>query len=70
MRTDLCIYILYSVLSGIDLFYTHVTPSGTFDLLNPDFNYIALFGTVSAVVAVLLVTNNLANKARLGMLWN
>eukprot|EP00457_Paulinella_chromatophora_P000844 gb/GEZN01000844.1/.p1 GENE.gb/GEZN01000844.1/~~gb/GEZN01000844.1/.p1 ORF type:complete len:1049 (-),score=205.00 gb/GEZN01000844.1/:433-3579(-) len=54
---------------GLDLFLVRVTPSGTFDLLDPDFNYELLVLTVVAVVATLIITNVLVERQTLADAW-
>mmetsp|Transcript_23336 Transcript_23336/g.34932 ORF Transcript_23336/g.34932 Transcript_23336/m.34932 type:complete len:985 (+) Transcript_23336:3-2957(+) len=55
---------------GTDLFFTRVTPSGTFDLLSSDFNKPFLAMTVTLVVVLLGVTYGLSRQKRLNQLWS
>ena len=43
---------------GIDLFYTRVSPSGTFDILKDDFDYVL----ISLVMVVLIVGSFVVKK--------
>jgi len=55
---------------GIDLFYVRITPSQTFDLLNADFNYAFLIGTVTLVAVAIIVTRHIARKKLLTEAWS
>eukprot|EP00808_Paulinella_micropora_P010476 g38498.t1 len=54
---------------GLDLFLVRVTPSGFFDLLDPDFNHHFLVLTVTSVLLLLLVTNVLSKRKTLELAW-
>jgi hypothetical protein len=54
---------------GVDLFYTRVTPSGAFDMLNEDFEYYPLLATVLAVVVLTVVTSFLVASKKLREAW-
>uniref|UniRef100_A0A915CR59 ER membrane protein complex subunit 1 n=1 Tax=Ditylenchus dipsaci TaxID=166011 RepID=A0A915CR59_9BILA len=43
---------------GLDLFYTRVTPSGTFDILKEDFDFVL----ISLVMVVLIVASVMCKK--------
>ncbi len=54
---------------GLDLFYTRVTPSQTFDLLNEDFNYLFLILSVLVVGVPIIVFRGWAKKKELAAAW-
>ena len=54
---------------GLDLFFARVSPSGTFDLLDPDFNYYALILTTVTVVVLTIISSFWAKKNTLNKLW-
>ena len=54
---------------GVDVWCSRVTPSGTFDLLNEDFNAPFLLLTVSAVVAAIVATRQMAKRKELQSAW-
>ena len=54
---------------GLDVFHTRVAPSGTFDLLAADFNYVALIATVLGVIVATVVAATVANKRELQVKW-
>jgi len=54
---------------GLDLFYIRVTPSQTFDLLSPDFNYSFLAATVSFVAISIVFVYRAAKNKELKQAW-
>ena len=54
---------------GLDVFFTRVAASGTFDQLSADFNYPFLAASVSIVIALLITTRYLAERKKLALLW-
>ncbi|XP_078431857.1 uncharacterized protein LOC144703543 [Wolffia australiana] len=54
---------------GVDLFFTRVAPSRTYDSLTEDFSYALLLITIFALVAAILVTWVLARKKELADKW-
>ena len=54
---------------GVDVWCSRVTPSGTFDLLNEDFNAPFLLLTVTAVVAAIVATRQMAKRKELHSAW-
>jgi len=49
---------------GLDLFYTRVTPSGTFDILKDDFDYLLITGVMLALLVASVVCNAAARSRR------
>ena len=56
-------------ISGHDTFFTVVTPSKAFDLLESDFNYLGLVGTVVGALVLVLVFRWLALGKELKNQW-
>jgi len=54
---------------GLDLFFTRVTPSQTFDLLNDDFQYLPLVGTIVVLIVLTFVTGWLVSRKNLAKRW-
>jgi len=54
---------------GIDLFFTHIAPSSTFDLLNADFNYFALVATSVTLSLLTIISIWLSRKRDLSRAW-
>jgi hypothetical protein len=54
---------------GLDLFFTQVSPSQSFDLLNEDFNLPFLIATVTLVAVGVVVSHYLSQKKRLSLDW-
>ncbi|KAF7289031.1 hypothetical protein HMN09_01351100 [Mycena chlorophos] len=54
---------------GLDLFFTRVAPSNTFDILSKGFNKLQLVLTVSALAAGIAVTRPMVQKKRLREKW-
>lgn len=54
---------------GLDMFFTRVMPSQTFDQLSPDFNYPFLVATVTAVIIGVPILKTLSDKQDLAHAW-
>lgn len=54
---------------GLDIFYTRVAPSKTFDLLKEDFDHLMIILVLSGLVVASYVTKYLASKKALRQLW-
>lgn len=54
---------------GVDLFYTRIAPSRTYDSLTEDFSYALLLITIVALVAAIFVTWILSEKKELREKW-
>ncbi|KAJ3038483.1 hypothetical protein HDV00_000580 [Rhizophlyctis rosea] len=54
---------------GLDIFFTRRTPSKQFDVLNEDFLYLGLVGTVVVLLAGIWVAGQLATRKKLKDLW-
>jgi len=54
---------------GLDLFYTRVAPSGTFDVLNETFNKTQLVLTICGLVVAIVVTRPMVHQKRLRERW-
>jgi len=54
---------------GLDLFFTRVAPSNTFDILNPDFNYFALVVTSVTLLVLTVASSWMSKKKDLQRLW-
>ena len=54
---------------GVDLFYTRMAPSRTYDSLTEDFSYALLLITIVALVAAIFVTWVLSEKKDLRDKW-
>ncbi|XP_043249487.1 ER membrane protein complex subunit 1 isoform X2 [Colletes gigas] len=54
---------------GLDLFYTRVTPSKTFDVLKEDFNYCLIMIVLAALVISSYVTKKLASQKAQKQAW-
>jgi hypothetical protein len=55
---------------GLDLFYTRVSPSLAYDLLNEDFSYVLLLATVAGLMVVTLIARWYASKKELQRMWS
>uniref|UniRef100_A0A0K8T908 ER membrane protein complex subunit 1 n=1 Tax=Lygus hesperus TaxID=30085 RepID=A0A0K8T908_LYGHE len=60
-----CLVFIY----GLDLFYTRVTPSKTFDVLKDDFEYWLITAVLSGLVTAAYVTKRLASRKALMLAW-
>eukprot|EP00252_Welwitschia_mirabilis_P014894 TRINITY_DN32950_c0_g1_i1.p1 TRINITY_DN32950_c0_g1~~TRINITY_DN32950_c0_g1_i1.p1 ORF type:complete len:1002 (+),score=183.50 TRINITY_DN32950_c0_g1_i1:130-3135(+) len=54
---------------GVDLFYTRIAPSRTYDSLTEDFSYALLLITIVALVAAIVITWILSEKKELREKW-
>ncbi|KAJ3126373.1 hypothetical protein HK098_007571 [Nowakowskiella sp. JEL0407] len=54
---------------GVDLFFTRRMPSKTFDLLNDDFNYASLIGTMIILVVGIFVVRHFVIQKKLNDSW-
>ncbi|CAD5215657.1 unnamed protein product [Bursaphelenchus xylophilus] len=54
---------------GLDLFYTRLTPSGTFDILKDDFDYILISLVMIALVVASVVCKRLSRYQTLKQSW-
>jgi ER membrane protein complex subunit 1 len=54
---------------GLDLFLTRVSPSGTFDVLNENFNKVQLVLTIVALVVAIVITKPMVQRKRLRERW-
>lgn len=54
---------------GLDLFGARVAPSKTYDMLDPNFNYLLLALVLAGMAAAVTVANRLAAKKRLKEQW-
>nr|CAD7428539.1 unnamed protein product [Timema monikensis] len=55
---------------GLDLFYTRVAPSKTFDVLKEDFDYFLITVVLTALLLASYVTKKLSSKKALKQAWN
>ena len=55
--------------SGLDLFYTRVAPSGSFDVLSESFSRSQLLATIAALAAGLVVMRPLVRRKQLKQRW-
>lgn len=54
---------------GVDLFYTRIAPSRTYDSLTDEFSYVLLILTVVVLVAAILVMWAMSKKQDLQEKW-
>lgn len=54
---------------GVDLFFTRIAPSRTYDSLTEDFSYALLLITIVVLVAAIFVTWALSEKKELKEKW-
>lgn len=54
---------------GLDLFFTRVAPSGTFDVLSDSFNKVQLVLTVCGLAIAIMITKPMVHKKRLRERW-
>ena len=52
-----------------DVFFTHVTPSRTFDVLNDDFEFFFIALVLTGLTLASLITKRLASKKALRQAW-
>lgn len=55
--------------SGLDMFFSPVTPSRPFDTLNEDFNLPFLMATISAVAIGIFIARSLSRSKALAINW-
>lgn len=60
-----CLVFVY----GLDLFYTRVAPSKTFDVLKEDFDYLVIIIVTTVLLVSAYVTKNLASQKALKQAW-
>lgn len=53
----------------LDLFYTRVAPSKTFDVLKDDFDYLVIIIVTTVLLISAYVTKNLASQKALKQAW-
>jgi len=53
----------------LDLFYTRVAPSKTFDVLKEDFDYLVIIIVTTILLVSAYVTKNLASQKALKQAW-
>lgn len=54
---------------GLDLFYTRVAPSKTFDVLKDDFEYWLITAVLSGLILAAFITKRLASRKALKLAW-
>jgi len=54
---------------GLDMFYTRLTPSGTFDILKDDFDFGLISAVVVALIAGSVIFKKLARRHGLSQAW-
>ena len=54
---------------GLDLFYTRLTPSGTFDVLKDDFDYLLISIVLASLVIASLVFRRISRYQTLKQAW-
>jgi hypothetical protein len=54
---------------GLDLFFTRISPSGTFDVLSENFNKVQLVLTVAGLGIAIMVTKPMVRRKRLRERW-
>jgi ER membrane protein complex subunit 1 len=54
---------------GLDLFYTRIAPSRTYDSLTDEFSYVLLLITVVVLIVAILVTWGMSKKKDLQEKW-
>ncbi|XP_067005032.2 ER membrane protein complex subunit 1 isoform X2 [Anabrus simplex] len=60
-----CLVLVY----GLDLFYTRVTPSKTFDVLKEDFDHFLITAVLLGLTAASYITRKLASRKALKQAW-
>lgn len=55
---------------GMDLFYTRVTPSGTFDILKDDFDYVLISGVMLILVVASFVVKRFWRVSSIRQAWS
>ena len=54
---------------GLDIFYTRLTPSGTFDILKDDFDHVLISLVLVALIVGSFVARRLAKNHALKQQW-
>jgi hypothetical protein len=54
---------------GLDLFFTRLTPSGTFDILKDEFDHLLISAVLLALIAASVITKKLAKRRDLQNAW-
>ncbi|KDQ54694.1 hypothetical protein JAAARDRAFT_182191 [Jaapia argillacea MUCL 33604] len=54
---------------GLDMFFTRVSPSGTFDVLSENFNKLQLVLTIGALALAIVITKPMVRRKRLREKW-
>lgn len=62
-------YIYVHIYPVLDIFYTRVAPSKTFDLLKDDFDYYLITLVLVALTAISYITKRLASRKALRQAW-
>ncbi|XP_075975797.1 ER membrane protein complex subunit 1-like, partial [Anticarsia gemmatalis] len=57
------------LVTGLDLFYTRVAPSKTFDLLKDDFDYYLITIVLAALIVATYSTKYFASRKMLKLAW-
>ena len=65
----MCLFMLVICCLTIDLYMTRAQPSGQFDLLAEDFDYLLVAGVVLALVLGTLLLSWLSSRKTLKSLW-
>ena len=55
---------------GMDLFYTRVTPSGTFDILKDDFDYVLISGVMILLIVSSFVVKRFYRITSIRQAWS
>jgi hypothetical protein len=66
---DLFVYYLKFSLLGLDMFYTRLTPSGTFDILKDDFDHWLIAAVLVALIVASFATKRYARHRDLKQAW-
>jgi hypothetical protein len=54
---------------GLDLFYTRLNPSGTFDILKDDFDHLLISAVLLVLIAASVISKRLARRHDLKQAW-
>lgn len=57
------------IITNLDLFFTRVTPSKTFDILKDDFDHLLISAVLSFLVIASVVSKRLAQQKALNNAW-
>jgi len=55
--------------TGLDIFFTRVSPAESYDLLNRDFNFFALVATVGFLLVFTIISTHLSKRKDINKLW-